>query len=181
MNRARAKLILTISLAAIAIVLLMPLHEPGLALAKRVLRAKFNDVQQITPRELSAWIADTNRPAPILLDVRESPEFAVSRIANTRRINPQDTASDLLSALPADRSIVLYCAVGYRSNKMARRLQAAGITNVFNLEGSIFAWASDGNPIENDAGATNRVHPFNWMGKKLLAPEHQADVPSLRH
>lgn len=182
MKRTRARLILALLFATTVILLMMPLHGPWLALAKQVLRAKFGDVRQITPGELAAWLSDTNRPAPLLLDVRQPAEFAVSRIAGARRIDPQaDVAAELFPALPADQPVILYCAVGYRSSKMARRLQAAGITNVFNLEGSIFAWASEGRPIENYDGATKLVHPFNWMGKKLLAAEHQADVRSLQH
>ncbi len=181
MKWTRTQLLGALLFAAIAIVLLAPLHGPGFSLAKAVLRAKFSDVQQITPRELAAWLADTNRPTPILLDVRQPAEFAVSRIADARRIDPEASGDELRSTISNNQPVVVYCAVGYRSNKLARRLRTAGITNVFNLEGSIFAWASDGNPLESDSGATNRVHPFNWMGKKLLAPEHQADVPSLQH
>ncbi len=176
-----AKLLLVISLLAITTALLMPLPGPWLALAKNVLRAKFSDVQQIKPSELALWLANTNRPAPILFDVRDSAEFAISRIADARRINPEASAAEILPSIPTNKPIVLYCAVGYRSSKVARRLQAAGRTNIFNLEGSIFAWISDGHLLLNDAGTANLVHPFNWMGRKLLAPEHQADVPSLRH
>ena len=46
-----------------------------------------------------------------------------------------------------DAPIVTYCSVGYRSGKMAERLQAAGYTNVRNLEGSIFKWANEHRPL----------------------------------
>lgn len=182
MKRTRTRLIFALLLATIAGVLLLPLEGAWLALAKLVLRAKFSDVRQITPGELDRWLSDTNRPAPLLLDVRQPAEFAVSRIAGARRIDPQaNVATELFPALPADQPVIVYCAVGYRSCEMARRLQASGITNVFNLEGAIFAWVSEGRPIENDDGATKRVHPFNWIGRRLLSPEHRADVSSLQH
>ena len=71
----------------------------------------------------------------------------------------------------AQLPIVVYCAVGYRSAKMAQRLQALGHTNVINLEGAIFAWATEGNALEG----SNKVHPFNTMGRRMLRDDLEAD------
>ncbi len=37
-------------------------------------------MKTVTPRELSAWLADDARPAPLLLDVREPWESQICRI-----------------------------------------------------------------------------------------------------
>ena len=66
---------------------------------------------------------------------------------------------------------VVYCAVGYRSAKMAQRLMALGHTNVINLEGAIFAWSTEGNSLEG----SNKVHPYNVMGRRMLRNDLEAD------
>lgn len=47
-------------------------------------RAKYPSVHQISTDKLAAWLADTSRPAPILLDVRTEVEFAVSHLCQGR-------------------------------------------------------------------------------------------------
>jgi len=72
--------------------------------------------------------------------------------------------------------IVVYCSVGYRSSALAEKLARAGMTNVFNLEGSIFAWANEGRPVYRGDTLLNpaQVHPFNTKWGQLLRPELRA-------
>ena len=73
--------------------------------------------------------------------------------------------------MPKDASIVIYCSVGVRSEKIGEKLIAAGYTNVKNLYGSIFEWVNEGNAVYNMNGkATNRVHAYSktwgiWLKK----------------
>ena len=39
-----------------------------------------------------------------------------------------------------ESTIVVYCSVGYRSEKIAEELDKLGFTNVSNLYGGIFEW-----------------------------------------
>ncbi len=134
----------------------------------------FRDVKQVSPTELSCWLADSAKEPPVLLDARELAEFSMSHIAAAKWIDPRATDAEL-SALPlGGKSVVVYCAVGYRSAKIVRRLQSMGQGNLFNLEGAIFAWASERLPMENSAGVTSRVHPYNGFGRWLL-PSHCRD------
>lgn len=158
----------TTALLALGLGFWLWLPGNGLPAAKKFIKWKFDDVRHITPAELSNWLKDANRTAPILLDVRMAEEFAVSHLPGAQRIAPDANGASLKEFL--DRPVVVYCAVGYRSAKLARRLQALGHTNVSNLEGAIFAWASDGLPL---AGG-NKVHPYNAMGRRMLRDDLEA-------
>ena len=122
---------------------------------------EFPNVKSISTADLAKNIAA--KDAPVLLDVRTQEEFAVSHLSGARRVDPDATTVEL----PKDTPIVTYCSVGYRSAKFAQRLQAAGFTNVRNLEGSIFQWANEGRPVEPGT----KVHPYNKKWGVLLDPK----------
>lgn len=50
-----------------------------------------------------------------------------------------------------------------------------GHTNVFNLEGSIFMWASKGRLLELHSQAVHKVHPFDSEWGRLLPPALRSD------
>jgi rhodanese-related sulfurtransferase len=137
---------------------------------KALVRKRFPAVQQLPTRELAAWLNDTNRPPPLLLDVRQPEEYAVSHLAGARRVDPAAKPDLVKSLAPTNRPVVVYCSVGYRSSELAQRLIKAGVTNVFNLEGSIFQWANEDRPLVNEQGAAARVHPYNERWGALLKP-----------
>ena len=69
-----------------------------------------------------------------------------------------------------DQEVIVYCSVGYRSERIGEKLQKAGYTNVKNLYGGIFSWKNEGNEVVRDADIpTDSVHTYNksW-GKWLL-------------
>ncbi|MBC8324466.1 MAG: rhodanese-like domain-containing protein [Verrucomicrobia subdivision 3 bacterium] len=141
------------------------LPNNGIAAARKFIRWHFDDIPHITPAKLTAWIADANRTTPLLWDIRRADEFAVSHLPNAQRVPPETAEAELQKLLPANgQPIVVYCAVGYRSAKMAQRLRALGHTKVFNLEGAIFAWASEGLPLAHG----NKIHPYNAFGRRML-------------
>lgn len=149
-------------------------EQDGMAGIKDLVRKRFPEVRQLPTGELAAWLADTNRPQPVILDVRRPEEFAISHLAGARRVDP-DTKSDSLKALVAtNQPVVVYCSVGYRSSELARRLAKAGVTNVFNLEGSIFQWANEGRPLAGTNGPAATVHPYDARWGALLKPELRA-------
>ena len=154
-------------LIAIAFWLWLPAN--GLPAAGNFLRWKFDDIQHRTPAEITEQM-DINRTA--FWDIRRADEFAVSHLPHARHVPPDTSDSDLQNLLPdANQTIVVYCAVGYRSAQMARRLQALGHTNVINLEGAIFAWAEAALPLEGGA----KVHPYNAMGRRMLRDDLEAE------
>lgn len=145
---------------------------------KQQIRAAYPDVSQLSTDSLSTWLASDTLPAPVLLDVRTEPEFAVSHLPNAQRLDPEARDFAALDSLPPDTPLVMYCSVGYRSSRMAKRLQEAGFTNVMNLEGSIFAWANEGHPVYRAGKPVRQVHPYDAVWGKLLRKEWRAYEPA---
>jgi len=131
---------------------------------KEMIRESFPDVSQISVDSMTVLIESTTDVAPVILDVREPGEFAVSHLRDATMARTEDDALDILENMPRDTCIVLYCSVGYRSSELASQLTKHGFTNVHNLEGSIFEWANNGLPLYDDSLKTTIVHPYdeNW-------------------
>ena len=100
------------------------------------------------------------------LDARELEEYGVSHLPGAIPLGYDDPDFDLLNGMDLDRPLVVYCTVGYRSERMAEKLREAGFRRVYNLYGSIYAWKLAGLPVEDARGATDRIHTYNrkWGG-----------------
>jgi len=127
------------------------------------IKNNFSDVQHIT---IDEFIIEKQDKQILLIDVRETEEYAVSRIPGALNITDANEIAKL--ANDSDQEVVVYCSVGYRSAVMAQKLQEIGIVDVVNLQGSIFAWANADMPLENELGDTKVVHPFNNHWGQLL-------------
>lgn len=136
------------------------------------LRAAFPKVARVDARSLELELGG-KRP-PILLDVRSQEEFGVSHLAGARRAETLDAALEVLAGVPKDAAVVAYCAVGYRSSKLAAALATEGFTNVRNLEGSIFAWANSGRSVFRGRERATQVHPYDEEWGRFLAPALRA-------
>ena len=109
---------------------------------------------------------------PVLIDVREKEEFAVSHLPHA--VNLRSAAA---VASPKDTPIVVYCSVGIRSAAFAKELQERGYSNVRNLRGSIFAWGNKNYPLWRGNTQVRAVHPYNKRWGALLNPElHRYEV-----
>lgn len=98
----------------------------------------------------------------LLLDAREKGEFKVSHLEGARWIGYDDFDMQRVADIPKDQEIVVYCSVGYRSEKISEKLQAAGFTNVANLYGGIFDWVNNDQPVvDKKEQPTTEVHPYN--------------------
>ena len=98
----------------------------------------------------------------LILDTREEEEYSVSHIPGARHLGYAHFDPLSLQNIPKDQPIVLYCSVGYRSEKIGEKLRKQGFTKVYNLYGSIFEWANRGYPlITSDGGATRQLHTYN--------------------
>ncbi len=110
-------------------------------------------------------------PDVLLLDAREREEYNVSHIPKAVFIGYNHFEKEALKDVPKDKPIVVYCSIGYRSEKMGEKLQKMGFTKVYNLYGSIFEWVNQGNIIVDNQGiTTKKVHTFNrnwskWVDK----------------
>ncbi len=98
----------------------------------------------------------------VLFDAREKEEYEVSHIAGAKYLGYKKFDPTTLANVDKDQKIVLYCSVGYRSEKIGERLLALGYTNVYNLYGSIFEWINQGNPVVDEQGKViQKVHTYN--------------------
>ena len=107
----------------------------------------------------------------MIIDVRSEAEFAVSHLRGARNCV---SVWQVKAALETNTwPVVVYCSVGYRSSALAEKLQRSGITNVWNLEGSLFAWANEGRPVYRGETTLKpvRVHPYDAKWGQLLKPE----------
>jgi len=112
-----------------------------------------------------------NNSDAVLLDTREANEYEISHIANSLHLGYDNVDTTLLSELSKEDTIVVYCSVGYRSEKIGEQLFAMGFTHVYNLQGGIFEWKNQGNTVVDSTGQpTEKVHAFNkkwgiWLKK----------------
>lgn len=139
----------------------------------------FPAVESIRTDSLAAWLADSTRVPPLLLDAREREEYAVSHLRGALHVDPDASAEALTAALSEDldpaRPVVVYCSVGYRSARVTDRLRAAGVRDVRNLEGSIFRWANEGRPVVRDGVPVRTVHPYDAVWGRLLDRDLHAE------
>ena len=148
----------------------------GMAALRKLVRLLFPSVKQLSPADLSAWLADTRRPAPVLLDVRTEAEFAVSRLPGAVRVNENSTRAEIEALVDGNRPLVLYCVAGYRASALAKKLTGAGLTNVANLEGGVFDWVNGGRLLENSGKPTLLVHPYGRVWSHLLKPRSRGEL-----
>jgi len=134
---------------------------------------RFADVPQLGIDDYLAWL-NSERPPPLLVDVRPQQEYAVSHIPGAVHVPAWAGFLEHFTVVPKHRDIVLYCSVGWRSSAAARELRRAGFDKVINLEGSIFAWANQGRPLVDAGGPTEVVHPFNEKWGRLLQARRRA-------
>lgn len=142
---------------------------------KRQIRTEFPTVEHVSVEQLSDWLSPTVKQPPLLLDVRELEEYAVSHIQGATLMPRIKQVMAILDQQPKDRITIVYCAVGYRSAVMAKRLQRRGYTNIYNLEGSIFEWANKGYPLYQGEKPAAAVHPYSFWWGRLLDDELHGD------
>ncbi|MEL7023574.1 MAG: rhodanese-like domain-containing protein [Pseudomonadota bacterium] len=145
-----------------------PIDEVSKRLAKKIadVREEYSDVKHLSPADLDAL------DQPVLIDVRRDSEYAVSRIPGAVHAPDEERLLEVAQQA-GDRPIVVYCSLGVRSSIAVRKLQEQGYDNAANLDGSLFAWANEERPLENDSGTTEKAHPFNaWWGRYLREALH---------
>ena len=104
-----------------------------------------------------------------IFDARERSEYQLSHIAGAQYLGYNDFDETRLAGIPKDSKIVLYCSIGYRSEKIGEKLRKQGYTNIYNLYGSIFEWANQGYPlVDKDGQPTRKLHTYNAKWSKWV-------------
>jgi rhodanese-related sulfurtransferase len=102
-------------------------------------------IQQITPAQLAAWLADNGREKPLLLDVREPWEWQTARIDGATHIPMREVPARVGELEPA-REVVAICHHGGRSQQVAMFLEKNGFAKIHNLQGGLDAWSRTVDP-----------------------------------
>lgn len=94
-----------------------------------------------------------------ILDARESEEFEVSHLKHARNVGYIWFDMRNIYDIPKNATIVVYCSLGTRSEKIGEKLIRFGYKNIFNLSGGIFEWVNEGNPVYKSSGVqTTEIH-----------------------
>ncbi len=105
----------------------------------------------------------------ILLDTREKDEYEVSHLEGAHYVGYDYFKMKRLDSIPRDKEVIVYCSVGYRSERIGEKLQKKGFTNVKNLYGGIFDWVNHDRKVVNEKGGyTEKVHPYDQLWGQWL-------------
>jgi rhodanese-related sulfurtransferase len=139
----------------------------------RQLRANYPLVSSIKAKDLHMLQAGNQRP--IILDVREADEFAVSHLHSAIRVDPDAQLDEVLGSIKAElkgKMVVVYCSVGVRSTELAERIrkgfQQRGVARIANLSEGIFGWHNARLPLISRSKPTPYVHPYDALWGQLL-------------
>lgn len=98
---------------------------------------------EIKARALAQALQDGT--PPLLIDVRERPEWEIGHIAGARWI-PLRELPGRMAEIDGQREIVTICHTGVRSMRALEFLRQAGLTRVRSLAGGMEAWSVDIDP-----------------------------------
>lgn len=121
-----------------------------------------HSVPTITVGELNNMI----KQGAILLDTREQDEFEVSHMRYAKHVGFIWFDMRKVYDIPKTDTIVVYCAMGNRSERIGEKLQKAGYKHVYNLFGGIYEWVNQRNPVYNSRQTqTTEIHIYdkNWV------------------
>ena len=121
-----------------------------------------DEIPKITVNELA------EKKEFILLDVRSKAEFDISHIEDAIWVGEKNWDLDKLKKLQLKQNIVVYCSVGFRSEKLAKKLIKRGFSEVYNLYGGVFEWVNQGNSLRNTNGTTDWIHVFDKSFAKWI-------------
>jgi rhodanese-related sulfurtransferase len=125
-----------------------------------------NTVPLIKSDELTSI---SNEDDIYLLDIRSKAEYKVSHLPGASFIDYEDFQADDVKEIPKDAKVVLYCSVGYRSERIGEKLIKMGYSDVSNLYGGIFQWKNEGREVINCMQTpTDSVHTYNRKWSKWL-------------
>ena len=113
-------------------------------------------------------VENTKKPL-LILDAREANEFNTSHIKGARYVGYDKFKISKLKKIDKATTVIVYCSVGYRSEKVGEKLKKAGFKKVMNLQGGIFDWKNKGYPVyDNNGKETEKIHGYSKPWGKWL-------------
>jgi len=101
-------------------------------------------IENADPHTVKQWV-DNNEI--LLVDVRETAEFEREYIAGALLLPMSSFEADMFPAI-AGKKVVLYCAIGKRSEAAGKMLLNEGHKGIVHMTGGLSAWKAAGFPIE---------------------------------
>jgi len=124
-------------------------------------------VDLIKPEELKRW--QHEQKELVLLDTRSLKEFQVSHLKGSEFVDFESFEASNIMHIPKSSTVVVYCSVGYRSERIGERIKELGFKKVFNLYGGLFQWKNKGYTVVNNQNqATDSVHAYNRLWGQYL-------------
>lgn len=123
--------------------------------------------------EIAVSEIDTSDTNLVFIDARELAEFKISHIEDAIHVGYDnfDIKDSTIQQLDKQAKIIVYCSVGYRSEKIAEQLLENSFKDVSNLYGGIFEWKNQNrNVVDTYQQPTEKVHAFDktwgvWLRK----------------
>ncbi|MCD6061097.1 MAG: rhodanese [Moraxellaceae bacterium] len=99
----------------------------------------------VSPQGLSTLVNQQNAR---VIDVRDAAEFRAGHIAGSENV-PYSRLADFMTDLKSDlaRPIVIVCNMGQVAGTVGQQLRAAGLTQVYRLDGGISNWKAQSLPV----------------------------------
>lgn len=105
-------------------------------------------VQHIAPSDAFEMIINDKA---VMIDVREEDEIRSESIPLQYVLShPMSLINDRLPFIAKDQQIILVCANGIRSAKVAKMMSLIGYPAVANLDGGINIWKTKGFPVKRN-------------------------------
>ena len=82
-----------------------------------------------------------------ILDVRTREEYNEFHMKGANLIPIQELEQNI-SKIPKDKKVIVHCAKGKRSATACEILKNKGLKELYNVEGGINQWKSEGYPVE---------------------------------
>ncbi len=103
-----------------------------------------NTVQSADIQTIKRWV-DNNEI--LLVDVRETAEFEKEHIAGALLLPMSSFDAEIFPVI-AGKKVVLYCAIGKRSEAAGKMLLNEGHPGAIHMTGGLSAWKAAGFPVE---------------------------------
>lgn len=127
----------------------------------------FIEVDSLSSKDLGSYL---------ILDTRNREEYLISRIPGAIYVGPDYDASRVES-FDKDKCIIVYCSIGYRSEKYGEQLLEKGFPEVYNLYGGIFEWINSGQLVQDAKGTQIKaIHTYNAGWGKFVSNPHYKKV-----
>lgn len=145
--------------------------QPGLWALEKIIALK-HPVKEIHSDSLAKRLAKGDSTL-LLFDTRAPEEYAISRLRDAIRVDPDMDAETFFKAYNdtlKGKDLVFYCSVGYRSSIFAERLQKTAAPtdySIANLRGGLFRWYNEDRPLFRDV-QVDTIHPYDEHWGRFL-------------